>query len=222
MIELDSLWLTLRLASLSTAILMVLATPLAYWLATTKAGIKPIVEAVTALPLILPPTVLGFYLLILFSPSSAFGSLWVQVTGQTLSFSFTGILLASVVHSFPFAVQPMQTAFENNGRRPAEVAQSLGASPFDAFITVTVPMARRGFLTAAVLGFAHSVGEFGVILLVGGNIPGRTRVISIDIYTHVETLDYASAHFLSMLTLCFAMLVLSLVFIVNRRYPIRT
>ncbi len=222
MIDFDSVWLTLRLAFFSTLILMLLATPLAYWLARTDAAIKPLVEAVTALPLVLPPTVLGFYLLILFSPNSHIGSMWVEATGQTLSFSFTGILIASVVHSLPFAVQPLQASLEAVGQRPEELARSLGARPLDAFLSITVPMARRGFLTAAVLGFAHTVGEFGVILMVGGNIPGRTRVISIDIYTSVETLDYSRAHALSILMLCFSFVVLLLVFVVNRRYPIRT
>ncbi len=218
MIDLGSVQVTLKLAVASTAILMVVATPLAWWLSITRSRAKPLFEAVTALPLVLPPTVLGFYLLILLSPNSPMGAVWVHVTGESLTFSFTGILIASIIHSLPFTVQPLQSAFESVGRRPMEVAASLGASPFDAFVSVAAPLAKRGFLTAAVLGFAHSVGEFGVILMVGGNIPNRTRVVSIDIYSSVETLDYGRAHALSLGMLAFAFLVLVFVFMINRRY----
>ena len=217
MVDYGSVLVTLQLGIFSTLLLMLIAVPVALWLATTASRFKPIIEALTALPLVLPPTVLGFYLLILFNPNSAIGSMWVSLTGDTLTFSFAGIVIASVIHSLPFAVQPLQVAFESVGRRPVEVAFSLGATRLDAFFSVVTPLARRGFVTAAVLGFAHSMGEFGVILMVGGNIPNRTRVISIDIFTRVETLDYASAHLLSLGMLLFSFLVLLLVFMINRR-----
>ncbi|MCY4463720.1 MAG: molybdate ABC transporter permease subunit [Albidovulum sp.] len=220
MVDFGSVEVSLKLAAASTVLLLLIATPLGWWLATTRWRIKPFVEAVTALPLVLPPTVLGFYLLILFNPNSAAGSLWLRATGETLAFSFAGILIATVVHSLPFAVQPLQAAFESVGRRPLETAQSLGASGLDAFATVAVPLAKRGFLTAAVLGFAHSLGEFGIVLMVGGNIPERTRVISIDIYTSVEVLEYGQAHVLSIGMLCFSFVVLATLFVVNRKFPV--
>jgi molybdate transport system permease protein len=173
------------------------------------------------MPLVLPPTVLGFYLLIVLSPSSTFGGFWVEMTGTALTFSFTGLVVASVFYSLPFMVQPLQNAFELIGPKPLETAASLRASPIDAFASVVVPLAGRGFLTATVLTFAHTVGEFGVVLMVGGNIPGETRVVSIAIYEHVETLQYAQAHALSAVLLVFSFLVLLVVYVVNRRYPIR-
>ncbi|MDJ0639318.1 MAG: molybdate ABC transporter permease subunit [Paracoccaceae bacterium] len=212
-----AIWLTLKLAALTTAILMAIALPLGWWLATTKARTRPLFEAITALPLVLPPTVLGFYLLILMRPDAPFGGLWVSVTGQTLAFSFSGLVLASVIYSLPFAVQPMQTAFAAVPSSAMEAARTLGASPRDAFLTVALPMARRGFLTGAVLSFAHTVGEFGVILMVGGNIPGRTRVISIEIFNAVETLDYATAHVLSAWLLVMSLAVLTVVYFFNRQ-----
>jgi len=175
---------------------------------------------VTALPLVLPPTVLGFYLLVLFSPNAPLGALWVEVTGATLTFSFTGLVLASVVYSLPFTVQPLQAAFETLGRGPLEAAAMLRASPLDAFFTVASPLALRGYLTATVLTFAHTIGEFGVVLMVGGNIPGQTKVISIAIYEHVETINYADAHTLSAILLVFSFLVLLFVYAMNRRFPI--
>lgn len=195
-------------------------TPLAWWLARTASPLKPVVEAVTALPLVLPPTVLGFYLLILLGPRSTLGAFWVRLTDSTLTFSFSGLLVASVLYSLPFMVQPLQSAFEAVGRAPMEAAASLRASPLDAFLTVAVPLSVRGFLTAMVLTFAHTVGEFGVVLMVGGNIPGRTRVISIAIYEHVETLRYADAHVLSAGLLVFSFSVLVFVYTVNRRLPV--
>ena len=218
MIDLSSVTVTLKLAVASTLVLLVLSTPLAWWLASTQSRIKPFIEAVTALPLVLPPTVFGFYLLALFSPNNPFGGLWLQVTGDTLAFSFTGILIASVLHSLPFVVQPLQTAFESASKGVGEAASTLGAGGLDRFFSVTAPLAKRGFLTAAVLGFAHSVGEFGVILMVGGNIPERTRVISIDIYTSVETLNYTRAHTLSMGTLIFAFVTLLALYLLNYRH----
>ena len=213
--------LTLLLAGTTTIVLLVIGTPLAWWLAFTKARAKPVVEAITALPLVLPPTVLGFYLLILMSPTAPLGSLWVTVTGDALTFSFTGLVVASVLYSLPFMVQPLQAAFEGVGRGPLEAAATLRASPFDAFVSVAIPAAARGYLTAIVLTFAHTIGEFGVVLMVGGNIPGRTKVISIAIYEHVERIDYASAHALSAGLLIFSFLVLLFVYAVNRQYPVR-
>jgi molybdate transport system permease protein len=212
-----AIWLTMQLAAVTTVILLIIALPLGWWLATTKARIRPLVEAITALPLVLPPTVLGFYLLILMRPDAPLGGLWVRATGDTLAFSFAGLVVASVVYSLPFAVQPMQTAFMAVPAATLEAARTLGASARDAFFSVSLPLARRGFVTAAVLSFAHTVGEFGVVLMVGGNIPGKTRVISIEIFTAVETLDYATAHILSAWLLVFSFMALTLVYIFNRR-----
>lgn len=220
MIDLGPVWLTLYLAFVTTLCLLVLATPLAWWLSRTKARIKPLIEALTALPLVLPPTVLGFYLLILMSPTAPIGAFWVEVTGTTLTFSFTGLVIASIFYSLPFAVQPLQAAFEAVGRGPMEAAFMLRASPFEAFRRVAAPMAGRGFLTAAVLSFAHTIGEFGVVLMVGGNIPGQTRVISIAIYEHVETLNYTDAHILSAGMLLFSFIILLFVYTLNGRFPI--
>jgi len=211
-----AIWLTLQLATVTTVILLIIALPLGWWLATTNARSRPLFEAITALPLVLPPTVLGFYLLILMAPSSPLGGLWVKVTGETLAFSFPGLVIASVIYSLPFAVQPLQTAFSAVPRATLDAARTLGASPRDAFFSVSLPMARRGFITAAVLSFAHTVGEFGVVLMVGGNIPGKTRVISIEVFRSVETLDYATAHLLSGWLLVLSLAVLTLVYLFNR------
>jgi len=219
--DLAPLWLSLRLALVTTVVLLVIGTPLAWWLAGTKSRLKPVLEAITALPLVLPPTVLGFYLLILFSPNTGFGGFFLSLTRQSLTFSFTGLVLASVVYSLPFMVQPLQSAFETVGRGPMEAAASLGASPLDRFFTVASPLAMRGYITGLVLSFAHTLGEFGVVLMVGGNIPGRTKVISIAIYENVETLNYAQAHWLSAVLLAFSFAVLLVVFTVNRRFPVR-
>jgi len=220
--DLGPLWLTLRLAGVTVLILLVLGTPLAWWLAHTRSRAKVVVEAITALPLVLPPTVLGFYLLVFLSPQSPLGGLWVSVTGSTLTFSFAGLVVASVLYSLPFVVQPLQVAFEAVGRAPLEAAATLRAGPLDAFFTVASPLAARGYLTALVLGFAHTVGEFGVVLMVGGNIPGRTKVISIAIYEHVETLNYGQAHVLSAGLVAFSFFVLLFVYVMNRRFPVRT
>jgi molybdate transport system permease protein len=219
--DLGPLWLTIRLAALTTVVLLIMGTPVAWWLARTRSRIKPVVEAVTALPLVLPPTVLGFYLLVFLSPKSPIGGAWIEMTGQTLTFSFTGLVVASVLYSMPFTVQPLQSAFEAIGRGPLEAAATLRASPADAFFSVLAPMAARGFLTASVLTFAHTIGEFGVVLMVGGNIPGQTKVISIAIYEHVETLNYASAHVLSAILLIFSFLVLLSIYVMNRRFPVQ-
>ena len=219
--DLSPLWLTLQLAGVTALVLLVLGTPLAWWLSQTRSKMKPVVEAITALPLVLPPTVLGFYLLIILSPRSPIGAFWVEVTGNTLTFSFTGLVIASVLYSLPFTVQPLQAAFEGLGRAPFELAATLRAGPFDRFASIAVPMAKRGFLTAAVLTFAHTVGEFGVVLMVGGNIPGQTKVISIAIYEQLETINYADAHVLSAIMLGFAFVVLLFVYTLNRRFPVR-
>ena len=219
-VDLGPVWLTLRLAGVTVVLLLLVGTPLAWWLAHTRTRIKPLIEALTALPLVLPPTVLGFYLLVLFAPGAPLGAAWLGLTGHTLTFSFSGLVLASMLYSLPFVVQPLQGAFEAVGRAPLEAAAVLGARPLDAFFTVASPLALRGYITATVLGFAHTLGEFGVVLMVGGNIPGRTRVISIAIYEQVETLNFAAAHLLAagMLVVSFAVLVL--VYVLNRRYPV--
>ena len=218
--DLGPLWLTLRLAASATGILLLIGTPIAWWFARTRSPFRPAFEAITALPLVLPPTVLGFYLLLLLGPRSMLGGLWVRLTDSTLTFSFSGLLIASVIYSLPFMVQPLQGAFEAVGRGPMEAAATLRAAPLDAFFTVAMPLSLRGFLTATVLTFAHTVGEFGVVLMVGGNIPGRTRVISIAIYEHVETLRYEDAHALSALLLVFSFVVLAVVYTVNRTLPL--
>ena len=216
-----SMWpairLTFQLAFVTTVILMIIALPLAWWLARTENRLRPLIEAAVTLPLVLPPTVLGFYLLILMSPNSGFGAFWVQVTGSTLTFSFTGLVIASLFYSLPFAVQPLQAAFVSVPRHTLDAARTLGATSRDAFLSIALPLARRGFLTSIVLTFAHTVGEFGVVLMVGGNIPGKTRVISIENFTAVETLDYDRAHFLSLGLLVFSFSVLTIVYVLNGR-----
>jgi molybdate transport system permease protein len=212
MTDLGPLWLSLTLAGVTTVILLVLGTPLAWWLSRTTSRFKPALEAVTALPLVLPPTVLGFYFLIALGPASPIGGFWMTVTGEALTFSFSGLVVASVFYSLPFMVQPLQNAFESIGRGPLEAAASLRASPLDSFFSVVVPMSRRSFLTAAILSFAHTIGEFGVVLMVGGNIPGKTRVISIAIYEHVESLNYTEAHILSAGLIIFSFLTLLFVY----------
>ena len=217
---LGPLSLTLILALIVTVILLIIGTPLAWWLATTRSRLKPIAEALTALPLVLPPTVLGFYLLILFNPNSPIGTFWVKVTGESLTFSFTGLVIASVIYSFPFMVQPLQSAFEGVGTDIREAAASLRASPRDTFFDIIAPLSKRGFLTASILTFAHTLGEFGVVLMVGGNIPGRTKVMSIAIYEHVETLQYTQAHILSGILLGLSFCVLLFIYSFNRRFPV--
>ena len=216
-LSLGPLWLSLQLAGVTTALLIALCTPLAWWLARTRLRSKPALEALVALPIVLPPTVMGFYLLVLLGPYGAIGSWWVEITGSALTFSFSGLVVASCVYSLPFAVQPLQHAFEALSERDLEAAATLGASPRDRFFSVAVPQARRGFLNAAVLSFAHTIGEFGVVLMVGGNIPGETRTLSIAIYDHVETLDYGSAHILSGMLLVFAFAALFGLYLANRR-----
>ena len=220
-LELGPLWVSLRLGLSTVVFLLLVATPLAWWLAFTKSRARAPVEAVVALPLVLPPTVLGFYLLILLGPAGWIGRLWVEITDTTLTFSFTGLVIASIVYSLPFAVQPLQNAFEAMGRGPLEAAATLGATPMRRFLDVALPQAARGYLSAIVLVFAHTLGEFGVVLMVGGSIPGRTKVISIAVFEHVETLDYAQAHILSAGLLIFSFLLLLMIFGLNRRSPVR-
>jgi molybdate transport system permease protein len=207
-VDLAAVWLTFKLASLTTAILMVVGTPIAWWLARTRSKWKGVIGAVVALPLVLPPTVLGFYLLIALGPHGPVGQLTQSLGWGVLPFTFAGLVVASVFYSMPFVVQPLQQAFEAIGARPLEVAATLRASPWDAFFTVVLPLAKPGFITAAILGFAHTVGEFGVVLMIGGNIPEKTRVVSVQIYDHVEALEYAEAHVLAGGMLLFSFLVL--------------
>ncbi|HHZ82642.1 MAG TPA: molybdate ABC transporter permease subunit [Nitrospirales bacterium] len=219
--DLQALWLTLQLAAVTVGVLLIVGTPLAWWLARTRSRFRTVIEAVVALPLVLPPTVLGFYLLITMSPQGMIGAPWLQFTDATLSFSFTALVIASTLYSLPFVVQPLQASFETIGSVPLETASMLHASPIDAFLSVASPLALRGYITAAVLGFAHTLGEFGVVLMVGGSIPGKTKVLSIAIYDHVETLDYAQAHALSGGLLLFSFITLLMVYTINRRLPIR-
>lgn len=218
-LELGPVWLSLQLASVTVIVLLIIATPLAWWLAFTRSRVRVVVESIAALPLVLPPTVLGFYLLILLGPAGPVGRLWVEITDTTLTFSFAGLVIASVIYSFPFAVQPLQASFEAVGRAPLEAAATLGASPLQAFARVGSPMALRGYVSAAVLGFAHTLGEFGVVLMVGGNIPGSTKVVSIAVYEHVETVSLRQAHILSAGLVVFSFVVLLAVYILNRQIP---
>ncbi|WIM06868.1 MAG: molybdate ABC transporter permease subunit [Candidatus Nitricoxidivorans perseverans] len=210
-------WLTLKLASLTTLLLLAIGTPIAWWLATTRSWLKQPIGSIVALPLVLPPTVIGFYLLLLLGPRGPVGEITLSLGLGTLPFSFGGLLVASVFYSIPFVVQPLQNAFEAMGSRPMEVAATLRASPWDRFFSVAVPLARPGFLTAAVLGFAHTVGEFGVVLMIGGNIPGETQVLSIAIYDYVEAMQYTQAHWLSAGMVVFAFVVLMVMHLANKR-----
>ncbi|QPJ65405.1 MAG: molybdate ABC transporter permease subunit [Candidatus Nitrohelix vancouverensis] len=219
-LDFQAVFLTLKLASATVALLLVIGIPIAWWLAHTRSRYRPYIEAVVALPLVLPPTVLGFYLLILLGPNGWLGGPFSAATGAPLSFSFTGLVIASSIYSLPFVVQPLHSSFEAVGKEPLEAAWTLGASKWDAFWTVASPLAIRGYVTALVLGFAHTLGEFGVVLMVGGSIPGETKVISIEIYEKVETLDYGNAHLLSAGLLIFSFLVLLIVYIINRRLPV--
>ena len=216
--DLTALWVTLKLAAITTFILLLLGTPLAWWLARTQWRLRFLVEAIIALPLVLPPTVLGFYLLLALGPAGPIGGLMEALGGQSLAFTFSGLVIGSVFYSMPFVIQPLQNAFSAVGQRPMEVAATLRASPLDRFLTVAMPLAGPGFLTAAVLGFAHTLGEFGVVLMIGGNIPGSTQVVSIAVYDHVEALDYTRAHWLSGGLLLMSFLMLVAVYALNRRF----
>ena len=206
--DLTALLLTLQLTLCTTAILLVLGTPLAWWLARTQWRFKFLLETLIAMPLVLPPTVLGFYLLLALGPRGFVGSFMQTLGGEPLAFTFTGLVIGSVIYSLPFVVQPLQDTFHNIGKRPLEVAATLRAGGLDRFLTIVLPLAKSGFITASMLGFAHTLGEFGVVLMLGGNIPGETQVLSIAIYGHVESLEYVQAHLLSaaLLILSFFML----------------
>jgi len=216
--DITALVITLKLAGLTTLILLLLGTPVAWWLARSRWRFKFLVEALVALPLVLPPTVLGFYLLVSLGPHGPIGGLMEALGGRPLAFTFTGLVIGSVFYSMPFVIQPLQGAFAAIGQRPLEVAATLRASPIDRFFSVAVPLAMPGFLTAAVLGFAHTLGEFGVVLMIGGNIPGETQVVSIAIYDHVEALEYTQAHWLSGGLLLLSFVLLMTVYALNRRF----
>ena len=218
--DLTALWVTLKLAGITTIILILVGTPLAWWLAISQNRFKTIIEAIVALPLVLPPTVLGFYLLIALGANGPIGNLMQALGEQPLAFTFSGLVVGSVFYSLPFVVQPLQTAFHAIGQRPLEVAATLRASPLDRFFTIVIPLARPGFITAAVLGFAHTLGEFGVVLMIGGNIPGETQVLSIAIYDHVEAMEYTQAHWLAGGLLLLSFFMLLIVYAVNRRFSV--
>ena len=210
--DLTAILLTVRLALVTTVLLLLIATPIAWWLARGRSSLRTVIGAIVTLPLVLPPAVIGFYLLVLLGPEGPLGRLTQQLGLGLLPFTFSGLVVASVIYSMPFVVQPIQQAFEAMGERPMEAAATLRASPLNAFLTVALPLARPGFITAAVLGFAHTVGEFGVVLMIGGNIPGKTQVLSMAIYNHVEALEYQNAHWLAGGMLCFSFLVLLLLY----------
>lgn len=216
-IDWQAINLTLKLASITTIILLIIGTPLAWWLAKTQSAWKEVVGSIVTLPLILPPSVLGFYLLLLFSPNGFIGQLSLSLGLGTLPFTFPGLVVGSVIYSLPFVVQPVRNAFEAIGERPMEVAATLRASPLQSFFQVALPLARPGLLTGAVLGFAHTVGEFGVILMIGGNIPGETKVISVAIYDHVESLEWEQAHILSAGMVVFSFIVIYTMYVLEKR-----
>jgi len=220
--EVSSVLLTLRLAAVTTVLLLIIGTPLAWWLSRTRTPLKGVIGALVALPLVLPPTVLGFYLLLAMGPSGPVGALTQALGIGLLPFTFSGLVVGSVIYSLPFVVQPLQAAFEGIGERPVEVAATLGAGPLDRFFTVVVPLARQGFIGAIVLGFAHTVGEFGVVLMIGGNIPGATKVLSVALYDHVEALEYGEAHWLAAGMLAFSFVVLLAVYGRARAVALRT
>jgi len=218
--DLDTLLLTFKVASIATLLMLLLGTPLAWWLARTHSAWKGMINAIVALPLVLPPTVLGFYLLVLMGPSGAIGEFTNWLGLGTLPFTFAGLVIASVLYSMPFVVQPLQAAFTTIGEQPLEAAATLRAGPLDTFFSVVVPLAKPGFLTAAILGFTHTVGEFGVVLMVGGNIPDKTRVVSVQIYNHVEALEYSEAHWLAGVLLVFSFAVLLVLYTVLKTQPV--
>ena len=219
-LDLSAIIVTIKLAIVSTSILILIGTPIAWWLSQTKFKFKAVFEALIALPLILPPTVLGFYLLITLGSNGPIGKLLESLGGSSIAFTFTGLVVGSVIYSMPFVVQPLQNSFSSVGRKPLEAAATLGASTIDRFFSVAVPLSRSGFITAAVLGFAHTVGEFGVVLMIGGNIPGETGVVSIAIYDHVEAMEYGQAHWLAGGLLATSFLMLLFVYIINRHFSI--
>ncbi|VAW45627.1 Molybdenum ABC transporter permease protein ModB [hydrothermal vent metagenome] len=221
-LDLQPLWITLQVAFYTTVLLILIGTPLALWMAQIKGAKKAVFEAMVALPLVLPPTVLGFYLLVTIGPGGPIGDLWASFGFAPLTFSMTGLVIGSVIYSLPFAVQPLMNGFEQLGKRPLDVAATLGAGPIDRFFSVILPLTRRHYLVAATLAFAHTVGEFGVILMIGGNIPGVTQVASIAVYDHVEAMEYTQAHVLSAIMLVMSLLVLTIVYGLNRKMEIKT
>ena len=220
-IELDPILITLKLASVTTIVLLIIGTPLAWWLANTQTRFKTPIEAIVALPLVLPPTVLGFYLLIALSPDGFIGGIWSLFSEDRLTFSFMGLVIGSVIYSLPFVVQPLQAGFEGVGKPLQQAAATLGAKPLEIFLTIVLPLSYRAFFVAISLGFAHTVGEFGVVLMIGGNIPGLTKVLSITIYDHVEALEYSVAHIYSAALLAFSFIVLLITYTANRKLNIR-
>ena len=219
-LDFSAIIVTIKLAIVSTSILILIGTPIAWWLSQTKFKFKAVFEAIIALPLNLPPTVLGFYLLITLGSNGPIGKLLESFGGSSIAFTFTGLVVGSVIYSMPFVVQPLQNSFSSVGIKPLEVAATLGSSKIDRFFSVAVPLSRSGFITAAVLGFAHTVGEFGVVLMIGGNIPGETGVVSIAIYDHVEAMEYGQAHWLAGGLLATSFLMLLFVYIINRHFSI--
>jgi molybdate transport system permease protein len=219
--DLIAVALTFELALVTTVFLVIIGSPLAWWLARTRSALRTLIEPIVALPLILPPTVVGFYLLLAFAPNAWFGNLWVTLVGTPLAFSFQALVIGSIIYSLPFYVQPLQIAFENLDEGLLETTATLGASPMDRFFTLVIPLCRRGFLTAMILGFAHTVGEFGIVLMIGGSIPGETRVLSIALYDHVESLQYQQAHMLAAGLLIFSFLLLLVVYGTNRRVQLQ-
>jgi molybdate transport system permease protein len=219
-LDFSAIIVTIKLAIVSTSILILIGTPIAWWLSQTKFKFKAVFEAIIALPLILPPTVLGFYLLITLGSNGPIGKLLESFGGSSIAFTFTGLVVGSVIYSMPFVVQPLQNSFSSVGIKPLEVAATLGSSKIDRFFSVAVPLSRSGFITAAVLGFAHTVGEFGVVLMIGGNIPGETGVVSIAIYDHVEAMEYGQAHWLAGGLLATSFLMLLFVYIINRHFSV--
>ena len=217
--DLDALLLTFKVASLATLFMLLIGTPLAWWLARTNSIFKGFINAIVSLPLVLPPTVLGFYLLVLMCPAGVIGKLTNELGLGTLPFTFPGLVIASVLYSMPFVVQPLQAAFTSIGQQPLEAAATLRASPIDSFFSVVVPLTKPGFLTASILGFTHTVGEFGVVLMIGGNIPDKTRVVSVQIYNHVEALEYTEAHWLAGCLLAFSFTVLLILYTVLKTQP---
>jgi molybdate transport system permease protein len=218
--DIATLWLTFKVAAIATVLMLLIGTPLAWWLARTISRWKSICNALVSLPLVLPPTVLGFYLLVLMGPAGAIGKFTAWLGLGTLPFTFPGLIVASVLYSLPFVVQPLQASFSAIGEQPLEAAATLRASPWDSFFSVVVPLAKPGFLTAAILGFTHTVGEFGVVLMVGGNIPYQTRVVSVQIYNHVEALEYTEAHWLAGCLLLFSFSVLLVLYTVLKTQPV--
>ena len=218
--DIATLWLTLKVASLATLLMLILGTPLAWWLARTTSRWKGICNALVAMPLVLPPTVLGFYLLVLMGPNGPIGKLTLQLGWGTLPFTFTGLVIASVLYSLPFVVQPLQASFTAIGDQPLEAAATLRAGALDTFFNVVLPLAKPGFMTGAILGFAHTVGEFGVVLMVGGNIPDRTRVVSLQVYNHVEALEYTEAHWLAGGLLLFSFSILLVLYSALKTHPV--